>query len=88
MFYSHRLKSNIKWKQHATTIAGGNGRGGDLDQLNFPEGIYVDDKEQSIYIAEFSNHRILKCRLGEKNGQVIAGGNGQGNRIDQLNRPN
>ena len=83
------LKSNIKWKQHAQTIAGGNGRGDKLNQLSKPEGIYVDhhQQQQSIYIADSNNHRIVKWKLGEHDGEIVAGGNGQGNEINQLNYP-
>jgi len=76
--------TNLKWKQQATTIAGGNGRG---NQFNLPAGIYVDDQQQTIYVADYGNHRIIKWNFSERNGEVVAGGNGEGNRIDQLNRP-
>jgi len=79
--------TNLKWKQHATTIAGGNGRGNQLNQFNTPFGICVDDQQQTIYVADEYNHRIIKWKFGEKNGQFVARGNGEGNRIDQLNRP-
>jgi len=79
--------TDLKWKQHATTIAGGNGRGNQLNQFIAPEGIYVDDQQQTIYVADPYNHRIIKWKFGERNGQVVAGGNGEGNRIDQLNYP-
>ena len=51
------------------------------------QGIYVDDDHQTIYIADWWNHRIVEWKYGAKNGQVVAGGNGKGNRIDQLNHP-
>jgi len=79
--------TNLKWKQQATTIAGGNGPGNQLNQFDTPEGIYVDDQQQTIYVADPYNHRIIKWKFGERNGQVVAGGNGKGNRIDQLNSP-
>ena len=79
-----QLKTNLKWKQNGETIAGGNGYGDKLNQLNYPYGIYVDHQQQHIYIADCRNHRIVKWKLGENNGEIVAGGNGQGNRIDQL----
>jgi len=79
--------THLKWKQQATTIAGGNGRGNQLNQFNLPYGIYVDDQQQTIYVADFANHRIIKWKFGEKYGEVAAGGNGPGNRIDQLTYP-
>ena len=33
------------------------------------------------------NHRIVKWKCDAKNGEVVAGGNGKGNRMDQLNEP-
>jgi len=87
IYHRHQLKSNIKWKPNAQTIAGGNGQGNQLNQLNCPFGIYVDHQQQHIYIADHCNHRIVKWKLGENNGEIVAGGNGQGNRIDQLNYP-
>ena len=86
-FYRHQLKANLKWKQHGKTIAGGNGKGDQLNQLNRPYGIYVDHQQQHIYIVDNENHRIVKWKIGENNGQIVAGGNGRGNRIDQLNLP-
>ena len=79
----------MKWKVDGQTIAGGNGYGGELNQLFFPHGIYVDHEEQCIYIADTENHRIIKWKLDGRSdhGEIVAGGNGQGNRIDQLNYP-
>jgi len=79
----------MKWKVDGQTIVGGNGCGDKLNQLKYPYGIYVDDEEQCIYIADAGNHRIVKWKLdgGSDDGQIVAGGNGQGNRIDQLNDP-
>jgi len=87
LYHRHQLNSNIKWKPNAQTIAGGNGQGNQLNQLSSPLGIYVDHQQQHIYIADYTNHRIVKWKLGENEGQIVAGGNGQGNRIDQLSYP-
>nr|ACD54679.1 NHL repeat protein-like protein [Adineta vaga] len=75
-----------KWKQTATTVAGGNGRGDKLDQLNNPCGIFID-KNNNIFIADDLNHRIVEWKLNENQGRIVAGGNGRGNRIDQLYYP-
>ena len=71
----------------ATTIAGGNGKGNRLDQFHSPCGIAVDNQNQMIYIADVNNHRIVEWGLNRNNGRIVAGGNGQGNRVDQLNKP-
>ncbi|CAF1467364.1 unnamed protein product [Adineta steineri] len=82
---SIKSKSN-KWKQNAITVAGGNGRGQELNQLDRPDGIFID-KNQNILIADGENHRIVEWKRNAKEGQIIVDGNGQGNRMDQLNQP-
>ena len=84
---SSKFKANTKWKQYANTIAGGNGEGNQSNQFNRSQGISIDHKQQIIYIADSANHRIVKWKLGENNGEIIAGGNGEGNMTDQLNWP-
>ena len=77
-----QLKANLKWQQNGETIAGGN-------QLLSPHGIYVNHQEKSvyIYIADTHHHRIVKWKFDENKGEIVAGGNGKGNKIDQLNEP-
>jgi len=86
-FIQVRTRSNIKWKTNAQTIAGGYGKGDKLNQLNSPFGIHIDHHQQHIYITDYVNDRIIKWKLGENNGEIVAGRNGRGNRIDQLNLP-
>jgi len=83
-----QVKTNLKWKQNGETIAGGN-EGDKLNELNYPYGIYIDYEEKCIYIADTWNNRIVKWKLdgGSDHGQIVAGGNGEGNKIDQLNWP-
>ncbi|CAF3972285.1 unnamed protein product [Rotaria sp. Silwood1] len=57
-----------------------------MNQLFYPYGLYVDD-DQTIYVADTSNHRIVAWKLDATSGQVVAGGNGQGNGAHQLNYP-
>ncbi|CAF3079221.1 unnamed protein product [Rotaria sp. Silwood2] len=40
-----------------------------------------------MVIADASNHRIIQWKIGETKGQVVAGGNGPANQLDQLNFP-
>ncbi|CAF5076559.1 unnamed protein product, partial [Rotaria sp. Silwood1] len=49
-------------------------------------GLYVDD-DQTIYVAEWSNHRIVEWKRGATSGQVVAGGNEQGSGDHQLSYP-
>ncbi|CAF0748235.1 unnamed protein product [Rotaria sp. Silwood1] len=80
------VNTNTKWIQNAVTVAGGNGTGSGLNQLSNPYGLCVDD-DQTVYIADYSNHRIVEWERGATTGRVVAGGNGAGNRPDQLNGP-
>ena len=69
------------------TVAGGNGCGNALNQLSYPHGLDIDDDNQSIVIADQWNDRIVEWTMGASHGKVIAGGQGLGNRLDQLNNP-
>ncbi|CAF3396638.1 unnamed protein product, partial [Rotaria socialis] len=81
------IPANAKWKQNGATIAGGHGRGNATNQLNEPHGLFVDD-DQTVVIADYWDHRIMQWKNGDTtNGQVVAGGKGQGNGLHQLDRP-
>lgn len=75
------LNNTTRWKQNGITIAG------QKDERSHPDGIYVDDDDRCIYIADSFNHRILQWKWGADNGLVVAGGNGKGTRMNQLNHP-
>ncbi|CAF3061609.1 unnamed protein product [Rotaria socialis] len=77
---------NAKWTQDGATVAGSSGQDRGVDQLNKPYGLYVDD-DQTVFIADTWNHRIVEWKSGATSGQVVAGGNGPGNQPNQLNRP-
>ena len=81
------LPTNAQWSQNGVTVAGGNGRGNAVNQLFCPYGLDIDDDNQSIVIADWWNHRIVEWKMGAINGKVIAGGQGRGNRLDQLYYP-
>ncbi|CAM4927325.1 unnamed protein product [Rotaria socialis] len=110
-------------------IAGGNGTGNRLDQLNGPTDVLIDkstnsliicdrgnrrvvrrfcrhamidteilvnniacrglamDNQGYLYIADYQKHVVKRYKMGDQNGTVIAGGNGKGNRLNQLNEP-
>ncbi|CAF4727788.1 unnamed protein product [Rotaria sp. Silwood1] len=80
------MRKNAKRQQCGITVAGGNRRGNGINQLSDPLGLYVDD-DQTIYVADQSNHRIVEWKRGATSGQVVAGGNGQGSGDHQLYNP-
>jgi sugar lactone lactonase YvrE len=84
--YIQNIAVNAKWIQNGIIVAGGNGQGNEVNQLSCPNGLYVADDE-TIYVADYYNHRIVEWKNGATGGRVVAGGNGQGNRNDQLNGP-
>ncbi|CAF1116323.1 unnamed protein product [Rotaria sordida] len=78
---------DARWKQNGVTVAGGRGKGNATNELDRPGGLFVDDDDQTIVIADFGNHRIIQWKMGDTNGQVVAGGHDQENRLNQLDRP-
>ncbi|CAF1457637.1 unnamed protein product [Adineta steineri] len=75
-----------KWKENAITVAGEIEGGQKLNQLDHPCGFFID-KDKNIFIADRWNHRIVEWKYSAKKGQIIAGGNEEGDRIDQLSSP-
>ncbi|CAF5145990.1 unnamed protein product, partial [Rotaria sp. Silwood1] len=71
------IPPNARWQQNGVTVAGGNGTGNGMNQLNFPMGLYIDD-EQTVYVADQHNHRIVEWKAGTTAGKVVAGGNERG----------
>ena len=80
------ISIDTKWKQNAITVAGGNNRGDLLNQFNCLHGICIDD-DQTIYIADCQNHRIIEWKSNVANGRIVAGDNRPGNQTNQLHRP-
>ncbi|CAF1106013.1 unnamed protein product, partial [Rotaria sordida] len=72
--------------KNGTIVAGGNDYGADLNQLNGRSYIFVD-QQQTVYVSDYSNHRVMKWNKGAKEGIVVAGGQGEGNALAQLSRP-
>ena len=128
-YWNHRI---VEWKIGAINgkvIAGGGGRGNQLDQLNHPTDVVIDketnslfiadrlnrrvlrwprrhestqgeviidniccwgltiDHQRYLYVSDTENHEVRRYTIGDKNGIIVAGGNGQGNQLNQLNYP-
>ncbi|CAF2306008.1 unnamed protein product [Rotaria sp. Silwood2] len=69
----------IQWPRNRI-VAGGNGKGNALNQLSHPCHIFVQ-RDQSIFIADKGNKRIVKWTGGANQGIVIAGLNDYGNMV-------
>ncbi|CAF4311735.1 unnamed protein product, partial [Rotaria sordida] len=108
-------------------VAGGNGEGNRLDQLNYPTNVLIDketdsliicgtgrvvrwsrrsgttqgeilidnidcyglamDDQRYLYISDTDKHEVRRYQIGDKNGTIVAGGNGKGAGLNQLNWP-
>ncbi|CAF4784355.1 unnamed protein product, partial [Rotaria socialis] len=73
-------------EKNGTLVAGGNGKGDGLNQLNVPTHLFVD-RDHSVYVSDHNNHRVMKWVEGAKEGIVVAGGQGYGNALTQLSYP-
>ncbi|CAF1097290.1 unnamed protein product, partial [Rotaria magnacalcarata] len=123
----------MQWKNGDTTngqvVAGGNGHGNGLHQLDQPTDVLIDkemdsliicanvnqrvvrwsrrsgttqgeilidnidcyglamDEQRYLYVSDWKKHEVRRYQLGEKNGTLAAGGNGEGDGLNQLNFP-
>jgi len=53
---------NLKWKQDAITVAGGNSKGTEPNKLNIPIGLSFDD-ENNLYIADYESSKTILLLL-------------------------
>ncbi|CAF1491647.1 unnamed protein product [Adineta steineri] len=91
--YVSDYKKNVvrRWKMgeydnEGNVVAGGNGIGNQLNQLNCPGFIFIDE-DQSVYVSDQNNHRVMKWRKDSEEGTVVAGGNMKGGNLNQLSYP-
>ncbi|CAF2985038.1 unnamed protein product, partial [Rotaria sp. Silwood2] len=83
---NHEVRRYRIGEGQGTVVAGGNGQGNRLDQLNNPTYVFVD-RDHSVYVSENGNHRVTKWVKDAKEGIVVAGNQGQGNSLGQLSNP-
>jgi DNA-binding beta-propeller fold protein YncE len=86
LYISLLVTPNARWAKDGITVAVGHGYGCDLKQRCYPRGLVVDD-DDTVLIADCDNHRIVAWKKGDNVGQVVAGGQGEGNGLHQLNWP-
>jgi sugar lactone lactonase YvrE len=73
-------------------VAGHNGIGAALNQFSQPTSVMVD-KDGNIYVADGTNDhgqqnaRVMKWAPGATEGEIVAGGNGEGEAPDQCPTP-
>lgn len=86
---NHRVMKFVPNITVGIVVGGTTGtQGNSPTQLNTPYGIFLDEINSYLYVADFNNHRIQRFHLGiSLNGTTVAGGNGQGSAKNQLNNP-
>ena len=83
---NHEVRRYRRGETSGIVVAGGNGEGAGLHQLNQPAYVCVDGN-LAVYVSDGDNHRVMKWVKGAKEGIVVAGGQGQGKELRQLSNP-
>ncbi|CAF3792404.1 unnamed protein product [Adineta steineri] len=92
LYVSDWKKTEVRrWKMgeynnEGIVVAGGNGQGDHFNQLSTPGFIFVDG-DQSVYVSDRQNHRVMKWRKDAEEGTIVAEGNGEGANLSQLDYP-
>ena len=88
--YNHRI---MFWAQGASSgirIAGTGTEGTGSTELHYPVGLFLDEVNSLLYVADKENHRVQVFNLTDTPpyvGSTVAGGNGLGSGSNQLNQP-
>jgi sugar lactone lactonase YvrE len=90
LYVSNWEKDEVKryrmGESNGTIVAGGNGKGEGVNQLNGPTYVFVD-QSHSVYVSDYHNHRVMKWMVDAREGIIVAGGRGQGSGRSQLSEP-
>ncbi|CAF1429447.1 unnamed protein product [Adineta ricciae] len=81
------INVDTEWVANGIVVAGASGPGSAINQLWEPYSVCIDDDDQTIYISDCNNHRVIAWNLNTQIGHVVAGGNGKGIGANQLNSP-
>ncbi|CAF0947181.1 unnamed protein product [Rotaria sordida] len=85
-YNNHRIQRFQQGSNIGTTVAGFNVLSGSgRSELNNPSGVYVDTN-QTMYILDTYNYRVLKWYIGESMGTTIVNGRGSGSTFDKIGR--
>ena len=76
---------NLSFKNKDSINITGGSSGGSLSQFNEPIDVFV--KNDTIYVADLKNHRIVRWDPGASEGVLVAGGNSEGSNLNQLYLP-
>lgn len=83
---NHEVRRYQLGTTHSIVVAGGNGQGTRLNQLNHPTCICVGN-DHSVYVSDTGNGRVVRWKTYANRGMIVAGGHGKGKHRTQLNCP-
>jgi hypothetical protein len=72
----HEVRRYRRGETSGIVVAGGNGEGAGLHQLNEPSYVCVDE-DHAVYVSDFRNDRVMKWEMGVNEGIIVAGGRGE-----------
>jgi len=84
--HAPQVDEEATWSENGVKVAGSKRWGTDLGSFNFPSGIYVDDDE-TLYVTDYSNDRVVEWKAGAKTGTVVVGAGGLEDRTHRLRHP-
>ena len=64
-----------------------NGTSGEIIMSNIYDCGMAMDNDGYLYISDVEKHEVRRWKIGEMGGTLVEAGNGQGNRLEQINRP-
>ena len=70
---NHRVMRYLPGASSGSIVAGGNGLGYNSTQLLHPVGLYFDAASNSLYIANFGAHNIVRWIVGASSWILVAG---------------
>ncbi|CAF2046760.1 unnamed protein product, partial [Rotaria magnacalcarata] len=68
-YVKHEVRRYKFGENIGTLVAGGNGQGAGLNQLNYPPFLFVD-RQHNVYVSDTNNYRVMKWKKGAKEGTV------------------
>ena len=74
------------WSDVGITLLKGYGPENVSYHLIDPHSLFIDSND-TFYMTDVNEHRVIQYRLHDGHFRIVAGGNGIGNRSDQLNYP-
>lgn len=92
LYISNNMKHEVRrWRVGDTIgegelVAGGHGKGNNLNQVDGPSYIYVD-RDHSVYISDVYNRRVMKWMKGATEGIIVADDQDRGDSLTPLISP-